>query len=73
MIAPIRETTSPTQEPPRPEGVRRARKWIVRTLLTIHPAEPKPRAGVHRAWFATAWVVFVAAAYAAYLALDLLN
>lgn len=73
MIAPIRETPSPRSEPPRTEGVRRARKWIVRTLLTVHPAEPPARDDARRAWTAAGWVVFVAVAYAAYLAVDWLN
>lgn len=74
MIAPIRETSSPTQtQPPRTEGVRRARKWIVRTLLTVHPAEPKPSGDARRIWTATGWIVFVAVAYGAYLAFDFFN
>jgi hypothetical protein len=73
MIAPLRETSSPTKEPPQTEGVRRARKWIVRTLLTVHSAEPRPRGEARRAWLAAAWVTLVAASYAAYLLVDLFN
>ena len=73
MIAPIRETQSSRPERPRTEGVRRARKWIVRTLLTVHSAEPPPQRNARRAWFAAGWIVFVAVAYAAYLAIDWFN
>lgn len=62
MIAPIRDI-SPA-EARRLAQRRKARRWIVESLLSR--AEPKPRAesaAAWKQWFCTAWIVFVAGVY----------
>ncbi len=71
MIAPLREDPTPQTAPrPHPAGMRRARKWIVRTLLTVHSAEPPTQPDKQKAWLAATWISIVAAAFLGHLLLD---
>lgn len=70
MIAPLRDATPPATPPRSRRSLRRARRWIMRTLVE-QPAEPKPAQHDRlRISLVVAWVVLVAAAYFGRLLLD---
>jgi hypothetical protein len=70
MIAPLRDTTEPATPPRAKQSLRRARRWIRRTLIE-QPAEPTPpRHDRLRIALITGWIVLVAAAYFARLLFD---
>lgn len=70
MIAPIRETPPVRADRPRSEGMRRARRWIVKTLLVEHrPERSSDRARLHYV-VAALWMVGIAAAWVGYVVLQ---
>jgi hypothetical protein len=67
MIAPLRPHPTPRRERRPTEGVRRARRWIVRTLLAESSEPRDSSAESQRSWFAALWIVGIAVAYLVYL------
>lgn len=70
MIAPLRDTSEPATPPRVKQSLRRARRWIRRTLVE-QPAEPTTvRHDGLRTWLVVGWIVLVAAVYFARLGFD---
>lgn len=62
MIAPIRDT-SPTETRNKAQR-RKARRWIVESLLSRPVAEPRAESyATWRQWVSAAWIVLVAIVY----------
>ncbi|MBL9093946.1 MAG: hypothetical protein JNL96_22200 [Planctomycetaceae bacterium] len=64
MIAPIRPVGRPPRSRPERSGVRKARRWVARSLLD--PAHVPPFGGsiaTRGVWPAVGWMLFVAAFY----------
>lgn len=73
MIAPLRDVAEPATAPRSKRSLRRARRWIMRTLVE-QPAEPAPGTNDRlRVWLIVGWVVLAATAYFVRLGLDFVS
>lgn len=70
MIAPIRPTNYKASPPPRGTSMRKARRWIVQSLLSRHGnvGEPQPRISPRAAWLAAVWMLVVASTFVVVMA-----
>lgn len=70
MIAPIRPTKYKTSPPPRGTSMRKARRWIVQSLLSRRENDrtSKVRISPHAAWLAAAWMLVVAGTFVVVMA-----
>lgn len=75
MIAPLRQVAEPAAAPRSKRSLRRARRWIMRTLVepTTETSSPPSNNDRLRMWLIVGWVVLTAAAYFARLGLDLIS
>ena len=71
MIAPIRPTNCKSTPPPRGTSMRKARRWIVQSLLSRRNegGSAEMRISSRAAWLAVAWMLLVAGAFVAVTAL----
>ena len=65
MIAPIKPTNYKASPPPRGTSMRKARRWIVQSLLSRRDQNNSPEMHIspRAAWLAAAWLLLVAGAF----------